>query len=413
MGTVTKSIGAGGVVTASITTTVMTVTAVTSGVLRVGQVLSGTGVTGGTTISSLGTGTGGTGTYNVSVSQTVASTTITGAWDYSTLASWEAALPPNLVTDGNAQVGECYNDSEFTVTAEIVISGPTTDATNFITLKCATGQSFRDNANVQTNALRFNASNGVAVRKTNSYNDVISCDVRYTVLDGIQFSHRTDANSGETCAFFTSGGNVTLSNCIFQARLAVTTRFVLRVESGNGFTIRNCLVIQRSTSTVGGGILIGTGTPATIVNCTIVSPSDLTDGSYGLKKSYSDSTVTVTNCAVYGFTDFYDSSKTTWTGSNNSSDVAIGFGTSNQASKMYSSQFQNVNDATLDCRLKTGADCIDNGVTDATNGTPDIANTTRPSGSAYDIGCWELVSAAAAASMIWDNARSFSHMMVR
>jgi hypothetical protein len=41
--------------------------------------LSGTGVTAGTQIISLGTGVGGTGTYNVSASQTVASTAITGA----------------------------------------------------------------------------------------------------------------------------------------------------------------------------------------------------------------------------------------------------------------------------------------------------------------------------------------------
>lgn len=69
---------AGGVVTGSITATTLTVTAVTSGTLGVGQTLSGTGVTGGTTITALGTGTGGTGTYTVSVSQTVGSTTITG-----------------------------------------------------------------------------------------------------------------------------------------------------------------------------------------------------------------------------------------------------------------------------------------------------------------------------------------------
>lgn len=69
--------GAGGVVTGSIATTVLTVTAVTSGLLQVGQVLTGSGVTGGTTITAFGTGTGGTGTYTVSASQTVASTAIT------------------------------------------------------------------------------------------------------------------------------------------------------------------------------------------------------------------------------------------------------------------------------------------------------------------------------------------------
>lgn len=58
--------------------TILNVSAVTSGTLSIGMVLSGTGVTANTTITALGTGTGGTGTYTVSVSQNVASTTITG-----------------------------------------------------------------------------------------------------------------------------------------------------------------------------------------------------------------------------------------------------------------------------------------------------------------------------------------------
>jgi hypothetical protein len=63
-------------VTASISGTVMTVTAVASGAIVVGQTVFGTGVTANTTVTSFGTGTGGVGTYNVSASQTVASTTI-------------------------------------------------------------------------------------------------------------------------------------------------------------------------------------------------------------------------------------------------------------------------------------------------------------------------------------------------
>ena len=64
------------VVTGSITTTTLNVTAVTSGTLDIGQVISGTGVTAGTRIVAFGTGTGGTGTYTVDISQTVTSTTI-------------------------------------------------------------------------------------------------------------------------------------------------------------------------------------------------------------------------------------------------------------------------------------------------------------------------------------------------
>ena len=67
------------VFTASIATTTMTVTAITSGPIYPGMTITGTGVTAGTRIVSQLTGTdGSTGDYQVSISQTVASTTITG-----------------------------------------------------------------------------------------------------------------------------------------------------------------------------------------------------------------------------------------------------------------------------------------------------------------------------------------------
>jgi hypothetical protein len=60
--------------TASIAGTTLTVTAVTApGVLRIGQIISGTGVTVGTRIVSFGTGTGGTGTYIIDISQSLTS----------------------------------------------------------------------------------------------------------------------------------------------------------------------------------------------------------------------------------------------------------------------------------------------------------------------------------------------------
>jgi hypothetical protein len=64
-------------VTGSISGTTMNVTAIISGQLVVGGVISGTGVVAGTTITAYGTGIGGTGSYTISTSQTVASTTIT------------------------------------------------------------------------------------------------------------------------------------------------------------------------------------------------------------------------------------------------------------------------------------------------------------------------------------------------
>lgn len=65
-----------GTVTGSISGSVLTVSATSLTNIVPGDSLSGTNVTPGTRINSYGTGTGGTGTYNLSISQTVSSTTI-------------------------------------------------------------------------------------------------------------------------------------------------------------------------------------------------------------------------------------------------------------------------------------------------------------------------------------------------
>jgi len=74
----------GAVFTGSISGTTLTVTALTSGSVQLGQTLVGTGIATGTTIVQFVTGAGGNvnefGTYIVSTSQTVASTTITASY---------------------------------------------------------------------------------------------------------------------------------------------------------------------------------------------------------------------------------------------------------------------------------------------------------------------------------------------
>ena len=67
--------------------------------------------------------------------------------------------------------------------------------------------------------------------------------------------------------------------------------------------------------------------------------------------------------------------------------------------KTYTSQFVDTGTTVgnRDFRAKTGADILDAGTTDSTNvpNANDIAKTARPQGSAWDIGAWELVVAAA------------------
>jgi hypothetical protein len=80
------------VVTATIAGTVMTVSAVASGVLHVGQTISGAGVTIGTIITALGTGSGGVGTYTLSVASTVAVGVTMYGLNFSVLPSTDGAF---------------------------------------------------------------------------------------------------------------------------------------------------------------------------------------------------------------------------------------------------------------------------------------------------------------------------------
>jgi hypothetical protein len=88
----------------------LTVSAVTSGVLRVGQTISGAGITAGTTITGLGTGSGGTGTYAVSVSQTASSTTVTASGGTMTVTA---------VASGAIAVGDSISGANVTAGTKV------------------------------------------------------------------------------------------------------------------------------------------------------------------------------------------------------------------------------------------------------------------------------------------------------
>lgn len=86
--TTTIAAGTATSVTGSISGYTLTVSAVTAGALVVGGVLSGTGITAGTAITGQLTGTtGGIGTYSISISQTVTSGAITQAYGLMTVVT--------------------------------------------------------------------------------------------------------------------------------------------------------------------------------------------------------------------------------------------------------------------------------------------------------------------------------------
>jgi len=89
---VLNSTAVGAVVTATIAGTTLTVSAVASGTLYLGQTIQGAGVTVNSVITALGTGTGGVGTYTLSVASTVAVGVTMYAINFSVLPSTDGAF---------------------------------------------------------------------------------------------------------------------------------------------------------------------------------------------------------------------------------------------------------------------------------------------------------------------------------
>jgi len=92
--------------TASISGSTMTVTAVSVGTIAVGQVITDTDVAQYTTITALGTGTGGVGTYTVSIGQTVASSELSATVSVTSITSSTSSIqiPYTLGYNGGSPI---------------------------------------------------------------------------------------------------------------------------------------------------------------------------------------------------------------------------------------------------------------------------------------------------------------------
>ena len=124
-----NSAAVGCVFTGDISTTTLTVSSVASGSLSLGQTIQGSGVTTGTIITALGTGTGSTGTYTVNKSQTVASSTLY-ALNWTVIPSTDGAFQGGSSVDvvDNYFV---YNDPETQQWASSDLLSPITNPLSF------------------------------------------------------------------------------------------------------------------------------------------------------------------------------------------------------------------------------------------------------------------------------------------
>jgi hypothetical protein len=127
--TAINSVASPAIVTGDISGTTLTVSAVTSGTLKIGQTIEGSGVTDGTIITAFGTGSGGAGTYTVSASQTVSSTTIY-ALNWTVLPSTDGAFEGGGTVDISDNYF-VYNKPQSQLWAASDLLSPITDPLSF------------------------------------------------------------------------------------------------------------------------------------------------------------------------------------------------------------------------------------------------------------------------------------------
>lgn len=323
---------------------------------------------------------------------TVVRTIGTGG-DYTTLQAWEDACPANLVTNDEIWRGEVLwasSSDELVVSGTaLIVSGQTVDATRYMELTAAAGDSFVDNANRLTNGLRYNASNGACIRKTGGFSDAINISSNYFRLSRLQFA----ADDGNSYEFKIVNPGGVVENCIFGGNGRVEVQLAC---SSTVPTMRNVLI----TSSAGnfGLVITGLYQPVNLMNVTIVRPSNIGSSGTGLSLGFAENTV-VRNCAVFGFSTPY-SAPVINTLTNFSTDSAsiqtVNTMANNLTSQTYANQFEQPSNSggVMDFRTKAGAGLIDAGFDTSGNGvTADIVGTTRS--APYDIGAWEVASAAA------------------
>lgn len=302
---------------------------------------------------------------------TTVTSTIGSTGDYSTLQAWEDACPSNLVTDDKIWRGEAQNQ-EFT--ANLSFGGVTTDSTRYIELTTVSGASFRDNSNVRTNALRYNASNGAAVNKS------VSILNAYVRISNFQIKETTYGSALYTNSSATSHR---IENCILETTV---DSVVYGETSGGTHTYKNVIFIHDTPSTNKQSVQCRNAGNYYFYNCTNVRPSNRSATGNAWFGDWAN--MYFYNCAAFGFGAFSNG----WSnGSHNASDNSISFGSSNQASLTYADQFETTTTASSahDFRTKAGATLIDTGTDLSGSGvTDDISGTAR--GATYDIGAWEI-----------------------
>jgi hypothetical protein len=302
--------------------------------------------------------------------------------DYPGPKEWLGAAPASLVDADVIWKGVFYNDSEFVMNGYVGVGIGGTDADHYVEMVCAPGHSYRDHANRRTNALRYNPANGVAFNGGDMWggDSTINIWSPFTRISGIQVKRRS-----EGCAI-----DAKVDNCIFDGVLIEAPDKGINFR--NPTTVTNCVVIVTNADARGLSTSYWYGSK--VLHTTVVKLSTTAAGGIAF---YSDEpSLTVENCAFFGFAQFSNFTKLSngsgpWL--NNASDLTIPFGTDNVVLP-YASQFVSTTAANMDFKTLQTSGLVDKGKLTTTSPLTaiDVFKTKRQ--GLIDIGAHEWIGAA-------------------
>ena len=264
------------VFTGSITGTTLTVTAVTSGEIHAGQLITGTGITSGTTITAYGSNTfGGTGTYTVSPIQIapVSSTTITGVGTKSGGGRWVGVIQP-VNNKASATSRQSYYVTANSKPIAPTINGVTVPQNSTLNLI---------HGNIDAGDTTFVSTDGQTVYKGRG-NQTMSLNQMTLFMSGVpyadeaRFTGYIDNGSGSagntlTVTAVESGVLYVGQKIVASALSTKTPYFITALGSGTGGTGTYTVA---STFQTAGTILGSSGSPVSIIG----TPDD-----YGMRGS--------------------------------------------------------------------------------------------------------------------------------
>jgi hypothetical protein len=246
--------------TGSISTTTLTVDSVLSGIIGVGQAIFADGMAKNTVITALGTGTGGVGTYTVSNSQTVATTTINST---SPPAVFTGGILGNTLTvfaisSGTLQIGQTIEGAG--VTDGTIITDFVTGSGGVGTYTISASQTAPSGAAVFTGQI---AGTVLSVTATTS-GTITNGDYVYgagvstpTTITAVNTFTSTGSSIAASTGILTIGtltaGTISVGQVLTGTGVPAGTRIVSNISgSGNGSTWNTSTTTAVSSTNIDG-----------------------------------------------------------------------------------------------------------------------------------------------------------------